>query len=524
MQESSTAQSELHSEDYNDFVTSIMAAEEDYPAESPGLNRQDSADSIFVGNGSGKQSAGPGRAVNDRSELFLPSESSQNEPNDMRTSMLGVPRTMSPDAGGSTSRPDPERLPSHNTLMREIGSMLGESKPISREEAASPPPDIPLKSRQRLERLDDGIAAAGKGRTYPPPQIRRKPVSRNSVSGDFSMLTSTPSAFAEKHALASSSTSTPATSPSSSIMDKLTPLTESLRSLSSRDYINVELDRPPVQPYNDTPPAYEPALSRIAPVRSNTLSRPRRRGTGGSSLALSMGSPIGQLVRENRLQDITSSLKDGYNVNETDPNTGITPIMEAARYKRPDAARLLLKSGAKLHVRDDDGNTPMHHAAREGDTEIIQMLLDGGGHAEDCNKLGLQPLQLAVAGGHTDTVLCLVNAVPFRKTNDEALVGAFLGAVKRGDTPTAQAVLAKGIKPKKMKEPWRLTCYAAQSGSLPMLELVLNEKASLKDRSPLGYSPLHFAAQHGQQPMVERLLSLKVPWKATTKKTGEVRC
>ena len=505
MQQSSTAQSELHSDEYNQFVLSVMAAEEELPDESPAPSRQASSDSSDAANGLAYHASGGHRPLNDRSELFLPSASGPMHQQVSAADHLALPRTSSPEANGIPLRPDPERQPSHNTLMREIGSMLGEPKQLATEESASPPPDIPMKSRQRFEpraEVDE------KGSTYPPPKIRRKPVSRTSVSGELPR---------------SSSASTPATSPSSSIMDKLTPLTESLRSLSSRDYISVELDQAPAQPYVDTPPAYEPGSSRVALQQFSTAPRTRRRGTGGSSLNQNIGPSITQYVRENRLQDIMSLLKDGYNVNEIDPATAVTPIMEAARFRRWDAARLLLKSGAKLHLRDNDGNTVIHHAAREGDTEMVQMLLDAGGHAEDCNKSGLQPLQLAVSGGHTETVLCLVNAIPFQKANDEALVGAFLGAVKLGDTPTAQAVLAKGVKTKKMKESWRMACYAAQSGSLPMLELVLNEKASLKDRSPLGYTPLHFAALQGHQPMVEKLLSLKVPWKSTTKKTNEVR-
>ncbi|KAK3071309.1 hypothetical protein LTR53_008846 [Teratosphaeriaceae sp. CCFEE 6253] len=522
MQQSGTAQSELHSEDYNDFVTSVMAAEEELPAESPAPSRQVSSESCSTGAESARQAAVPHRPLKDRSELVPPSPSSPTvrDPQDAQDGVafetLAGPRTSSPGLIAAPSRPDVERQPSHNTLMREIGSMLGEKDHGAGQDSASPPPNIPLKNRQRLPRYTTADDRSG---LYSQPQIRRKPVSR--LSGDPSLPTHTPPFDRSDRGSYSPTSGTP--SPDSSMMAKLTPLTESLRSLSSRDYINVELDTPPASPYVDHPPAYEPDTASSRPDAFSVVPRTRRRGTGGSSLARNVGVSITQYVRENRLQDISSALKDGYNVNETDPISGTTPIAEAARYRRWDAARLLLKSGAKLHVRDQDGNTPVHHAALEGDTEMVQMFLDAGGHAEDCNKLGLQPLQLAVAGGHTDTVLCLLNAVPYRKTNDEALVNAFLGAVKLGDTPTAQAVLSKGVKPKKMKDSWRMTSYAAQSGSLPMLELVLNEKASLKDRSPMGYTPLHFAAFQNHQPMVERLLSLKVPWKATTKKTGEVR-
>ncbi|KAK3616177.1 hypothetical protein LTR56_026125 [Elasticomyces elasticus] len=516
LQEPSTAKSELHSDDFNAFVTSVMAAEAELPEESPVPTRQASTESWSTDNDFVRQ-LGVETSINDPNELFLPTSASPAIHQTADRNKLGVPQTVPSDTDGAHLRPDhPERLPSHNTLFREINSMLGETSP---ERSASPPPNIPMKSSQRVARRSSTMPETS---TTPRPQIKRKPLSRNSLSGELSMLVRTLSRDKSAQLAPDSGSSSSLTaSPASSILDKLTPLTESLRSLSSSDYVNVELDRRPVQPYADTPPAYQPSSPRSPVASSSAVPRARRRGTGGSSLSRNVGMiSVAQYVRESQLELISALLKDGYSPNETD-NKGVTPLMEAARYRRWDAAKLLLKSGARLHLRDVDGNTALHHAAQEGDTEMCQMLLDAGTPAEDCNKKGLQPLQLAVAGGHTEAVLCLVNAVPFRKTNDEALVVAFLSAVRLGDTPTAQAILAKGVKPKRMKESWRMVGCAAQSGSLPMLELVLNEKASLKDRSPAGYSPLHFAALHGHQPMVEKLLALKVPWKAQTKKAGE---
>ncbi|KAK0859425.1 hypothetical protein LTS02_009238 [Friedmanniomyces endolithicus] len=524
LQDSSAAPSELHSDDYNNFMASVMAAEEELPEESPARPRYSTIGSYILNTDVARQRSG---GLTQSNELFLhPNDSSAAQNGVHVVDELAAPRTLSPESTVSHVRPGPGRQSSHNTLIREINTMLGEpsQEPIGR--STYPAPNIPTRSSQRPWNND---TKAGASNTYPPPEVQRKPVLRNSVSGNPSILartTSRDTAGQMEHE--PSFTSSPATSPSSStterhtMSEKLTPLTESLRSLSSSDYINVELDQPPIQPYVDRPPAYETSSSRVAPASPSAVPpRTRRRGTGGSSFSRIQGVSIIQFVRENRLADITLSLKDGYNVNESDPATGVTPIMEAARYRRWDAARLLLKSGAKLRARDKEGNTALHFAAKEGDTEMCQMLLDAGAHIADCNKLNLQPLQLAVTGGHTEAVLCLVNAIPYLKTNDDALVEAFLSAVKLGDTATAQAILAKGVKPKKMKESWRLTGYAAQSGSLPMLELVLNEKASLKDRSPQNYTPLHFASQLGHQPMVEKLLSLKVPWKSQTKKTDE---
>ena len=54
-----------------------------------------------------------------------------------------------------------------------------------------------------------------------------------------------------------------------------------------------------------------------------------------------------------------------------------------------------------------------------------------------------------------------------------------------------------------------------------MIDFLLALKCNLKERSPNGYSALHFAAEKGQTAMVEKLLAWKLSWKAQTKKQEE---
>jgi len=214
-------------------------------------------------------------------------------------------------------------------------------------------------------------------------------------------------------------------------------------------------------------------------------------------------------------------MQQGVNINVADPQTGRTPIMEAARFRRWDMARFLVQAGFQMHLKNNEGNTALHLSAAEGDADITQMLIDGGAQTADCNRDGKTPLELAASGGHPEAVLCLLNNMPTRKANDTTLLKAFFVTVKLGDVATAQTLLAKEVKPRKIKDSWKPVCYAAQSGSIPMLDLMLAQKCPLKDRSPAGWNALHFAARHGHIPMVEKLLGLKMPWKAQTKKTEE---
>jgi len=358
------------------------------------------------------------------------------------------------------------------------------------------------------------------------PQVRRKPVSRSSLSeGALSGASNAVSNHIHPYQARNGRSSTSPTDSAYSVMEKLTPLTHSLSSLNANEYLNVELDQPQVQPYLDDPPVY--SLRSAPPIPSSSRREPaevialRQRHAQTLSSIQSGNTLLFQLVKENRVNEIQKMLEDGYNVNEMDDRTGRTVIMEASRLRRFEACRVLLQSGARLHLKDSNGDSCLHLAASEGDAEITQMLLDFGALSQDCNKDGRTPLELAAAGGHTETVLRLVNIIPSRKPNDATLVKAFLEAVKTGDVNTAQIFLTADVRPKKIKEPWKSTAYAAQSGSLPMMDLMLAQKCNVRWRSPAGWTPLHFAASHGHQPMVEKLLALRLSGKAETKKTKE---
>lgn len=309
-------------------------------------------------------------------------------------------------------------------------------------------------------------------------------------------------------------------------MEKLTPLTHSLSSLNANEYLNVELDQPQVRPYPDDPPVY--SLCSADPVSSSATREQaevgalRQRNAQPSSSIQSGNSLLFQLVKENRINEILKMLENGYNVNEIDDRTGRTLIMEASRLRRFEACRVLLQSGARVHLKDSNGDSCLHLAASEGDAEITQILLDFGALSQDCNRDGRTPLELAAAGGHTETVLRLVNNIPSREPNDAVLVKAFLEAVKRGDVNTAQIFLSANVRPRKIKEAWKSVAYAAQSGSLPMMDMMLAQKCNVRGRSPVGWTALHFAASQGHQPMVEKLLALKLSVKAETKKTKEI--
>nr|OQO16540.1 hypothetical protein B0A51_14504 [Rachicladosporium sp. CCFEE 5018] len=295
---------------------------------------------------------------------------------------------------------------------------------------------------------------------------------------------------------------------------------------SGESYINIE---------PDTPPPYVAASSartgtRVTAQRQrqvSSLSVNRRTSTFAAlddaklNLQLSDCSALLQAIKMDHEDDVIGLLSQGADPEDTEPGTQRTALLEAARLARREMCRVLIRAGSQVHVSDIDGCTALHLSAGRGDALIGRMLLDAGAQVEAYDRKGRTPLQVAAESGRTEFVLFLLEQTPKRGINDPGIVKAFHQSIRLGDVASAQEFLAHDVKPKKLKDSWKLTSYAAQSGNLQMLEFVLKQKVSLKQKSPDGWTALHFAAKHGHTAMAERLLDMKLSSRDKTKKAKE---
>jgi ankyrin repeat protein len=128
---------------------------------------------------------------------------------------------------------------------------------------------------------------------------------------------------------------------------------------------------------------------------------------------------------------------------------GSAMLHHAAVFGDIALCELLLKRGADISARDNQGYTPLHHAAQiaphaQGDdpTATLKFLLSRGAYIEARNNLGETPLMHAVNRNKPWNVraLILAGANPnAAATADNPAMGG-----RRGDTPLTQAARYPG--------------------------------------------------------------------------------
>lgn len=285
--------------------------------------------------------------------------------------------------------------------------------------------------------------------------------------------------------------------------------TQASRSLSTLTY-EFENGNPPDD--RELPPPY---VEHASNAPRQDVKRPH---AGSVSSTISQNTNTFALIQDNLQDRLLERVKQGKSINEVDPLTMRTALMEAVQLEHAGVVEVMLTASNQVHQKDLNGDSALHFAALQGNAAICKALLDSGASVEDHNRNGDTPISLCARGGHTDAVDLLLNSWTIQRGTAAALTKGYLESLKSGNVNTVAAFVERHIKPKKIKE--SVLC-AAEGGSVPALDFILAQKASLKERNPEGWSALHFAAENGHIAMVEKLLALGLSWKAQTKKVGE---
>lgn len=83
-------------------------------------------------------------------------------------------------------------------------------------------------------------------------------------------------------------------------------------------------------------------------------------------------------VLTGNLPALQQHIQAGTNLNEKDSFGGSSPLITAAIFDKPAAAKLLLEAGAKVNFKNKEGSTALHTAAFFCRPQIVKMLLEKG--------------------------------------------------------------------------------------------------------------------------------------------------
>ena len=131
-------------------------------------------------------------------------------------------------------------------------------------------------------------------------------------------------------------------------------------------------------------------------------------------------------------------LAEGADVNIPSTINGDSALYSAATRGFTACMRLLLRAGADVNARSDDGFTALH--AGKGRVDAIRILIAAGANLEARTNSGSTPLRLAIARGHREAALTLlragapITALPTKriKPENEALHDYMVDIIDKG--------------------------------------------------------------------------------------------
>ncbi|OAL20471.1 hypothetical protein AYO20_11491 [Fonsecaea nubica] len=172
------------------------------------------------------------------------------------------------------------------------------------------------------------------------------------------------------------------------------------------------------------------------------------------------------------------------------------------------------RQGASLDLFDRETQSPLHLASRHGLSDIVGILLEHGAQADIADENAETPLALGCAEGHLETVKkLLTKGADLMCANSQGRFPLHKAAVANA-VEVAQELLRAARKLASGREYVNLRDndgstplhLAAEAGNVPMMEVLLNEKADVEAVDGDGHNVLDLASERGHMEMVTFLI------------------
>lgn len=187
-------------------------------------------------------------------------------------------------------------------------------------------------------------------------------------------------------------------------------------------------------------------------------------------------TPLHLAAWSGHVEALSTLLAHGAEIDWLSGRDGYSALWCAISACEIDAARLLLRHGARVSLRSASGGglMPLHQAAVMGQGGMCELLLEKGARVDGCDESENTPLHYAAACGAVGCLRALLRA------------GAAVGArTTHGLTPLH---------------------WAAHKGHVEAMRILLGRAACVDVSAVEGATPLHLAANRGHLAAVKLLL------------------
>jgi ankyrin repeat protein len=213
------------------------------------------------------------------------------------------------------------------------------------------------------------------------------------------------------------------------------------------------------------------------------------KGASGRTALLAAGNQLGvmQLL-----------IESGADINVRD-REGVSPLDNAAWLGSLDAVAILLAHGARLNdVEPETGATPINEAAYRGHTPVVQYLLQFKPDLGIPDRHGHTPLENAVRMRKEDSALLLLEAEAKEQRPPQFFERTMDAAIRKDEPALVEALLRHGV-PLNATLPSGSTPLgaAAFAGSVKAVRLFLQNDADPNISGREGTSPLEDASLNG---------------------------
>lgn len=199
-------------------------------------------------------------------------------------------------------------------------------------------------------------------------------------------------------------------------------------------------------------------------------------------------------------------IKNGADINVRDQN-GWSALELAARDGYIRIVREFIKAGANINNQDASGWTPLMYAAHHGRTEIVEELIKAQANVQLRLKDGWTVLMLAASKGHLESVKQLIKAGANLECVTKYGSTAFMIAAANDRLDVLRELATAGANIHATKPNKESAIHlAAYNGSMNCMKELLDMGFDIESKDNSGCTPLMEAARGDKPHMVEYLI------------------